>query len=112
MKKTIPTFTLSINDICKTEKQKAKFKASLKSKSEDKVDLSGAMKTEVLEYKKYKVFKTTAQNDYEIWDYTFRTPTTWLCYIFQESEYTEEKAKSKINECIVNNKMARESANG
>tara|TARA_Y100000401_G_scaffold29925_1_gene21851 strand:- start:106 stop:360 length:255 start_codon:yes stop_codon:yes gene_type:complete len=29
--KTIPTFTLSINDICKTEKQKAKFRALLKS---------------------------------------------------------------------------------
>ena len=36
MQKTIPTFTLSINDICKTEKQKAKFRASIKSKSEDK----------------------------------------------------------------------------
>ena len=31
MKKTIPTFTLSINDICKTDKQKAKFKDLLKS---------------------------------------------------------------------------------
>jgi hypothetical protein len=33
MQKTIPTFTLSINDICKTEKQKAKFRASLKNKT-------------------------------------------------------------------------------
>ena len=33
MQKTIPTFTLSINDICKTEKQKAKFRASLKNKN-------------------------------------------------------------------------------
>jgi hypothetical protein len=36
MQKTIPTFTLSINDICETEKQKAKFKASLKKKNEEK----------------------------------------------------------------------------
>ena len=37
MKKTIPTFTLSINDICKTEKQKANFRALLKSQGANSV---------------------------------------------------------------------------
>ena len=37
MQKTIPTFTLSINDICKTEKQKAKFRALLKSQGANSV---------------------------------------------------------------------------
>lgn len=37
MVKTIPTFTLSINDICKTSKQKAKFRALLKSQGANSV---------------------------------------------------------------------------
>lgn len=73
-----------------------------------KVNLKGALKTKVFKYKDYIVFKSNAQNDYEIWDYTFKTPTTWLCYIFEKSEYTEDKAKAKIEECIINNRIARE----
>ena len=37
MDKTIPIFTLSINDICKTEKQTAIFRALLKSQGADSV---------------------------------------------------------------------------
>ena len=66
----------------------------------------------ILNYKNYKVIKTVNGN-LEVWDYTFRTPTTWLCYRFEESEYTKEKAKSIIDECIINNRIARkERANG
>ncbi len=66
----------------------------------------------VLRYKDYIVFETLV-GDFEIHDYTFRTPTTWLCYIFEKSEYTIDKAKAKIEECIINNRIAREErANG
>ena len=66
----------------------------------------------VLRYKDYIVFETLG-GDFEIHDFTFRTPTTWLCYIFEKSEYTIDKAKAKIEECIINNRIAREErANG
>jgi len=61
----------------------------------------------VLSYKGYVVLETP-QKKLEVWDYTFRTPTTWLCWIFEKSEYTVDKAKSKIEECIINNRIARE----
>ena len=61
----------------------------------------------VLSYKDYIVFETLL-GDYEVHDYTYKTPTTWLCWIFSKSEYTLEKAKTKIDECIINNRVARE----
>tara|TARA_R100001480_G_C4634654_1_gene168483 strand:+ start:328 stop:552 length:225 start_codon:yes stop_codon:yes gene_type:complete len=61
----------------------------------------------VLSYKDYIVFETLL-GDYEVHDYTYKTPTTWLCWIFKKSEYTLEKAKTKIDECIINNRIARE----
>ena len=65
------------------------------------------LKTKVLEHKDYIVFKTLV-GDYEVHDYTFKTPTTWLCWIFSKLEYTKEKAIAKIEECIINNRIARE----
>ena len=61
----------------------------------------------VLSYKDYKV-KKSLSGDFEIWDHTFKTPTTWLCWIFSKFEYTKEKAIAKIEECIINNRIARE----
>jgi len=61
----------------------------------------------VLRYKDYIVFETLV-GDFEIHDYTFKTSTTWLCHIFEKSEYTVDKAKAKIEECIINNRIARE----
>ena len=61
----------------------------------------------VLSYKDYKV-KKSLSGDFEIWDHTFKTPTTWLCWIFSKLEYTKEKAIAKIEECIINNRIARE----
>ena len=49
----------------------------------------------VLSYKDYIVFETLI-GDYEVHDYTFKTPTTWLCHIFEKSKYTLDKAKAKI----------------
>ena len=57
----------------------------------------------VLSYKDYVVFKTE-DNCFEVWDYTFKTPTTWLCGIVE----TLEETKPLIEECIINNKIARE----
>ena len=65
------------------------------------------LKKNVLNYKDYIVFESLV-GDYEVQDYTFKTPTTWLCWIFEKSEYTVDKAKAKIEECIINNKKARE----
>ena len=42
----------------------------------------------VLSYKDYVVFKTE-DNCFEVWDYTFKTPTTWLCGIVETLEETK-----------------------
>ena len=73
-------------------------------KKDGMVDLSGAFKTKVKEYKDYVVFKTTIHNDYEVWDYTYKTPTIWLCGILENLD----DAKTFIDKCISNNKKARE----
>jgi len=61
-------------------------------------------RTKVKEYKNYIVFKSILDNDYEVWDYTFRTPTTWLCGILTNLD----DAETFIDKCIANNKKARE----
>ena len=53
----------------------------------------------VLKYKEYKVFKTP-QKKLEVWDYTFQTPTTWICGIVKSIK----DAKPFIDKCISNNK--------
>mgnify|MGYP003644596144 FL=1 len=65
--------------------------------------LKEKMNKKVLSYKDYVVFET-AVGDYEVWDYTFKTPTTWLCGIVE----TLEETKPLIEECVINNKIARE----
>ena len=57
----------------------------------------------VLSYKDYKV-KKSLSGDFEIWDHTFKTPTTWLCGIIDSIK----EAKPFIDKCIINNKKARE----
>ena len=59
----------------------------------------------VFSYKDYKV-KESLSGDFEIWDHTFKTPTTWLCGIIDSIK----DAKSFIDKCIINNKKAREEA--
>jgi len=74
------------------------------NKKDGMVDLSGAFKTKVKEYKDYLVFKTTIHNDYEVWDYTYKTPTIRICGILENLD----DAKTFIDKCISNNKKARE----
>ena len=61
------------------------------------------LKKKVLKYKDYIVFETLS-GDFEIWDHTFKTPTTWLCGIIDSIK----EAKPFIDKCIINNKKARE----
>ena len=65
-------------------------------KKDGMVDLSGAFKTKVKEYKDYVVFKTTIHNDYEVWDYTYKTPTIWLCGILENLDDALDKQGLKI----------------
>ena len=51
--------------------------------------ISGAFKTKVKEYKDYVVFKTTIHNDYEVWNYTYKTPSIWLCGILENLDDAE-----------------------
>ena len=90
----------------KKENKEIKLISRPLDKKDGMIDLSGAMKTKVKEYKDYVVFKTHIHNDYEVWDYTYKTPTTWLCGILENIN----DAETFIDKCIYNNKMARESA--
>jgi len=62
--------------------------------------LKEKMNKKVLSYKDYVVFETP-DNCFEVWDYTFETPTTWLCGIVE----TLEEAKPLIDDCIINHKI-------
>ena len=90
----------------KKENKEIKLISRPLDKYDGMFDISGAMKTKVKEYKDYVVFKTHIHNDYEVWDYTYKTPTTWLCGILENIN----DAETFIDKCIYNNKMARESA--
>ena len=90
----------------KKENKEIKLISRPLDKKDGMIDLSGAMKTKVKEYKDYVVFKHHIHNDYEVWDYTYKTPTTWLCGILENIN----DAETFIDKCIYNNKMARESA--